>query len=52
MVHTIKKETRMEVKLPDLTMDDFLKLLSQKEVLILQLQKLVEQLMKDKTDEE
>jgi hypothetical protein len=42
----------MEVKLPDLTMDDFLKLLSQKEVLILQLQKLVEQLMKDKTDEE
>jgi hypothetical protein len=42
----------MEVKLPDLTIDDFLKLLSQKEVLILQLQKLVEQLMKDKTDEE
>ena len=40
----------MEVKLPDLTMDDFLKLLSQKEVLILQLQKLVEQLMKEKED--
>jgi hypothetical protein len=38
----------MEVKLPDLTIDDFLKLLSQKEVLILQLHKLVEQLMKEK----
>ena len=38
----------MEVKLPDLTMDDFLKLLSQKEVSILQLQKLVEQLLKEK----
>lgn len=38
----------MEVKLPDLTIDDFLKLLSQKEVSILQLQKLVEQLLKEK----
>ena len=40
----------MEVKLPDLTIDDFLKLLSQKEVLILQLQKLVEQLVKEKEE--
>jgi hypothetical protein len=41
----------MEVKLPDLTMTDLMKVIAEKELLIVQLKKLVEELAAEKEAE-